>query len=141
MLLHHVKNLWSEMRSLESELRVIERVIQCLTTNQVHATPAPNTSRPPPGLFRMCRCSELTSGPFGIRGSAEPTPSPSGHRGFSVKSCNLPTYEGKGTLHNFTAFLFALERHLKNAAQAIGLVGTMGWGELAVLQLQGDAVV
>ena len=141
MLLHQVKNLSSEKSSLESELRAFERVIQRLTTNQVHATPAPNTSQPPPGLFGMRGSSEPTSGLFGIRGSAEPTPGSSGSRGFSVKSSNLPTYEGKRTLDDVTAFLFALERHFKNAAQAIGWVGTTGWGEQAVLQLKGDAAV
>jgi hypothetical protein len=50
-------------------------------------------------------------------------------------------YEGKRTLDDVTTFLFILERHLKNAAQAIGWVGTMGWGEQAVLQLKGDAAV
>jgi chromosome segregation ATPase len=44
MRLHQVKQLSSEKSSLESELRAFERVIQRLTTNQVHATPAPNTS-------------------------------------------------------------------------------------------------
>jgi hypothetical protein len=44
-------------------------------------------------------------------------------------------------LDDVTAFLFALERHFKNAAQAIGWVGTTGWGEQAVLQLKGDAAV
>jgi len=44
-------------------------------------------------------------------------------------------------LDDVTAFLFALERHFNNAAQAIGWVGTTGWGEQAVLQLKGDAVV
>jgi len=109
-----------------------------LTTNQVHVTPAPNTSQPPPGLFGMRGCSEPTSGLFGIRGSAEPTPGSSGSRGFSVKSSNLPTYEGKRSLDDLTAFPFALERQYKNAAQAIGWVGTTGWGEQAVLQLKGD---
>ena len=44
-------------------------------------------------------------------------------------------------LDDVTAFLFALERHFNNAAQAIGWVGTTGWGEQAVLQLNGDAAV
>jgi len=91
MLLHQVKNLSSEWSSLESELRAFERVIQQLTTNQVHATPAPNTSQPPPGLFEIRGSSEQTSGLFEIRGSTEPTPGPSGNRGCSVKSSNLPT--------------------------------------------------
>jgi len=154
MLLHQVKNLSSEKSSLESEFRAFESVIQRLTTNQVHATPAPNSSQLPPGLFGIRGSSELTSGLFGnrgsseptsglfgIRGSAEPTPGSSGSRGFFVKSSNLPTYEGKRTLEDVTAFLFALERHFKNAAQAIRWVGTTGWGEQAVLQLNGDAAV
>jgi hypothetical protein len=127
MLLHQVKSLSSEKSELESELRAFERVIQRLTINQVNATPAPNVfSEPTPPLS-------------GNRGSFEPTPGPSGSRGFSVKSSNLPTYDGKRTLDDVTAFLFALERHFKNAAQAIGWVGTTGWGEQAVLQLKGDA--
>jgi len=141
ILLQQVKNLSSETSSLESELRAFERVIQQLTTNQVHATLAPNTSQPPPGLFGIRGFSEPTSGQFGIRGSAEPTPGLSGSRGFSVKSSNLPTYEGKWTLDDVTAFLFALEWHFKNAAQAIGWVGTTCWGEQAVLHLKGDAAV
>jgi hypothetical protein len=44
-------------------------------------------------------------------------------------------------LDDVTAFLFALEPHFKNAAQAIGWVGTMGWGDQAVLPLKGDAAV
>jgi len=44
MLLHQVKNLSSEKRSLESKLRGFEQVIQRLTTNEVHPTLAPNTS-------------------------------------------------------------------------------------------------
>jgi len=44
-------------------------------------------------------------------------------------------------LDDVTAFLFALERHFNNAAQAIRWVGTTGWGEQAVLQLKGDAAV
>jgi hypothetical protein len=44
-------------------------------------------------------------------------------------------------LHDVTACLFALEPHFKNAAQAIGWVGTRGWGEQAVLQLPGDTAV
>jgi hypothetical protein len=123
MLLHQVKNLSSEKSGLESELRAFERVVKRLTTNQVQATPAP-----PPGLF-------------GTSGSAEPTPGSSGSGGFSVKSSNLPSYEGKRTLDDVTAFLFALERHFKNASQAIRWVGTMGWGEQVVLQLKGDAAV
>ena len=74
MLLHQVKNLLSEKSSLESELRAYKRVIQWPTTNQVHATPAPNTSQPPPGLFGIRGSSEPTSGLFGICASAEPTP-------------------------------------------------------------------
>jgi len=50
-------------------------------------------------------------------------------------------FEVKWTLDNVTAFIFTLEQHLKNAAQAIGWVGTSGWGEQAVLQLKGDAAV
>jgi len=141
MLLHQVKNLSSEKSSLESELRAFERVIQRLTTNQVHATPVPNTSLPPPGLFGIHISSEPTSDLFEIHGSAEPTPGSSGSCGFSVKSSNLPMYEGKRSLDDVTAFLFALERHFKNAAQAIGWVSTTGWGEQAVLQLKGDTVV
>jgi len=34
-----------------------------------------------------------------------------------------------------------MERHFKNAAQAIGWVGTTGWGEQAVLQLKGNPAV
>jgi len=109
MLLHQVKNLSSEKSCLESKLRAFERVIQQLTTNQVHATPAPNTSEPPPGLFGTDGSSEPTSGLFGIHGSAEPTPGPSGNSAFSVKSSNLPPYAGKRTLDDVTAFLFALE--------------------------------
>ena len=141
MVLHQVENLSSEKSSLESELRAFERVIQRLTTNQVHVTPAPNTSQPPSGLFGIRGSSEPTSGVYGICGSAEPTPGSSGSRGFSVKSSNLPTYEGKQSLDDVTAFLFALVRHFKTAAQAIGWVGTTGWGEQAVLQLKGDAAV
>ena len=115
---------------------MFERVIQRLTTNQVQATPVL-----PPGTFRIHGSSEPTSGFFGTCGSAEPTPGPSGSRGFSVRSSNVPTYEGKRTLDDVTAFLFALEQHFKNAAQAIGWVGTTGWGEQAVLQLKGDAAV
>jgi len=44
-------------------------------------------------------------------------------------------------LDNVTAFLFALERHFRNAAQAIGWVGTIGGGEKAVLQLKGNTAV
>jgi len=109
--------------------------------NKVHATPAPNTSRLPLGLFGIRGSSELTSGLFGICGSAEPTPGLSGRCGSSVKSSNLPTYEGKQTLDDVTTFLFALERHFKNPALAIAWVCTMGWGEQAVLQLKGDAAV
>jgi len=141
MLLHQVKNLSSEQSTLESELRAFERVIQRLTTNEVHATQAPNTSQPPPGLFGSRGFSEPTSGPSGIRSSAEPTPGSSGSHGISVKSSNHPTYEGKRSLHNVTAFLFAFERHFKNAAQAIGWVSMTGWGDHAVLQLKGDAAV
>jgi len=129
MLLHQVINLSSEKSSLESELRAFERIIQRLTTHRVHATPAPNPFQPPPGLFRFSGCSEPTSSLFRIRGSAEPTSGSSGSRRFSVKLSNLPTYERKQTLDNVTAFLFALERHFKNAAQAIGWVGMTGWGE------------
>ena len=120
MLLHQVKNLSSEKGSLDSELRTFQRVIQRLMTNQVHATPAQNTSQPPPGKSGISGCSEPTSGLFGIRGSAEATPRPSGNRCFSVKSSNILLYEGKQTLDDVTAFHFALERHIKNAAQAIG---------------------
>ena len=74
---------------------------------------------PPPGPFRIRGSSEPTSGFFGTHGSTEPTPGPSGSHGFSVKSSNLPPYEGKQTLDNITTFLFALERHFKNTAQAI----------------------
>jgi hypothetical protein len=50
-------------------------------------------------------------------------------------------YDGKRTLDDVTAFLFALECHFKNAAQAIGWVGTTGWGKQAVLQLKGDKAI
>jgi hypothetical protein len=116
MLLHLVKNLSSEKSSLESELRAFERLIQRLMTNQVHATPAPNTSQPPPGLLGIRGSSEPTSGLFVISGSHEPTPGPSGNGGFSVKSSTVPMYEGKRTLDDVTTFLFALERHFNNAA-------------------------
>jgi len=109
--------------------------------NQVHATLPPNPSQLPPGQFRIRGFFEPTSGLFGIHGSAEPTPGSSGSCGFSAKSSSLPTYEGKQTLDHLTSFLFALERHFKNAAQAIGWVGTTGWGEQAVLQLKGHAAV
>jgi len=141
MLLHQIKDLSSERSGLESELRAFERVIQRLMTNQVHATPARNTSQPPPGLFWLCDSSVPTSGLFGTRGSTEPTPCSSGNRGFSVMSSNLLMYEGKRNLDDVTTFLSALERHFKNAAQAIGWVGTTGWGEHTVLQLKGDAAV
>jgi hypothetical protein len=114
LLQHQVKNIASEKTELESELRSYKRIVQRLTTNQVHATPAPNTF-------------------------TEPSPGPSGVCGFCVKSSNLPMYDGTRTLDDVTTFLFPLERHFKNAAQAIGWVGTMGWGEQAMLQLKGDA--
>ena len=44
-------------------------------------------------------------------------------------------------MDDVTAFVFALEQHFKNAAQAIGWVGTTGWREQAVLQMKGDAAV
>jgi len=141
MLLHQVKNHSSEKSTLESELRAFERVIQRLTTNQVHATQALNTSQPPPDLFRCCGFSEPTSGPFAICISAEPTPGSSGSHGISVKSSYLPKYEGKRSLDDVTAFLVAFEQHFKNAAQAIGWVGMTGWGDHTVLQLTGDAAV
>ena len=154
MLLHQVKKLSSEKSSLESKLRVFKLVIQRLMTNEAQGTLAQNTSHPPSGLFGFHGSSELTSGRvgicvpseptfglFGILGSAELTPGLNGSRGFSVKSSNLPTYDGKHTLDDVTAFLFALERHFKNAAQAVGWVGTTGWGEQPVLQLKGDAAV
>jgi len=50
-------------------------------------------------------------------------------------------YEGTRTLDDITAFLFALEQHFKNAAQAIGWVDTTDWVEQAVLQLKGDSAV
>jgi len=56
-------------------------------------------------------------------------------------SSDPPTYEGKRTLDDVTAFLPALERHSMTASQAIGWVGTTGWGEQAVLQQKGDAAV
>jgi hypothetical protein len=62
MLLHQVKNLSSEKSSLESELRAFECTIQQMTTNQVHQTPGPNTSQPPPGLLRIRGFSEPTAG-------------------------------------------------------------------------------
>jgi len=141
MLLHQVKNLWSQKSGLESELRVFEHVIQWLTTNQVQVTPVRNTSQLPPGPLGICGSSGLTSGLFGIRASTEPTPGPSGSGGFSVKSSNLPTYEGKWTLDDVTDFLFTFEWHCKNEAQAIEWVGTTGWGEQAVPQQKGDAAV
>jgi len=140
MLLHQVRILPSKS-SLESELRVFERVFQPLTSNQVHATPAPNTSQPPRGLFGICGSSEPTYGHFGIRVFAEPTPGPSGSHRFLVQSSNLPMYEGKRTLDDVTAFLLAWVQHFNNAAQAIGWVGTTGWGEHAVLQLKRDTAV
>jgi len=115
---------------------VFECVIQQLTANQVQGTPSP-----PTGLFRNCTLSERTSGVFGTRGCAEPTPGPSGSCGCSVKSSYLPTYQGKRTLYDVTAFLFAQERDFNNVAQAIRWVGTTGWGEQAVLQQKGDAAV
>jgi len=110
-------------------------------TNQVHTFPPLNTSKLPPDPFEIHGSSELTSGIFGIHGSTEPTPGPSGSRGFTVKSSNLSTNESKRTSNDVTAFLLAFEQHFKNAAQAIGWVGTTGWGEQAVLQLRGDAAV
>jgi len=141
MLLNQVKNLLSEKSGLESELRAFNHIIQRLMTNLIHATPAQNTSQLPRGPFGFHGSSEPTPGLFGICGSAEPTPGPSGGCGFSVKSSNHPTYESKQTLADVTAFLFALKQHLWSAAQAIGWVSTTGWGEQAVLQLTGDAVV
>jgi len=141
MLLHQVKNLLSNKSCLESKLSTFQHVIQRLTTNHVQATPASSTSEPPPCPFGIRGSSEPTFGLFGIRGSAGLTPGPSGNHGFSVKLSNLPTYEGKRMLDNITAFLFALEQPFKNAAQAIGWVGTMGWGEHPVVQLKGDVAV
>lgn len=120
--LHQVKNLSSEKSALESELSMFDIFIRQLMTNQVHTTPAPSSSQPPPGPFRICGSSELTPGLFWIRGFAKPTLGPSGSRGFTVKSSNLPTYEGKQTLDDATAFRSALGRHFKNAASAIGWV-------------------
>jgi len=74
MLLHQLKNLSSGKSSLESELRAFKRIIQPLTTNKVLATPAPNSSQQPPGLFKISRSSEPISGLFRIHDSAEPTP-------------------------------------------------------------------
>jgi len=99
------------------------------------------TSHPPLGPFGIRGSSEITSRLLGIRGSAEPTPAPSGGCGFSVKSSNLPTYESKQTLDDVAAFLFALERQFENAAPAMGWVRTTGWGKQAVLQPKGDAAV
>jgi hypothetical protein len=48
-------------------------------------------------------------------------------------------YDGKLTLDDVSAFLFALECHFKNAAQPIVWVITTDWGEHTVLQLKGDA--
>jgi len=118
-----------------------ERVIQRLMTDQVHATLAPDTSQPPPGSIGIRGSLNPTSGLFGICGSTEPTPGSSDSCGFSAKSFDLPMYEGKWTLDDVIAFLFALERHFQNAARAIGWVGTTGCGEQAVLQLEGDAAV
>jgi hypothetical protein len=42
---------------------------------------------------------------------------------------------------DITGIFFGLEQHLKNAARAIESVGTMGWGEQAVLELKGNAAV
>ena len=68
MLLHQVKDLSPEKSSLETKLRAFKSIIQRLTTNQVQATPVPNTS-------------QLTLGLFGIHGSAKPTPGSAGSRG------------------------------------------------------------
>jgi hypothetical protein len=141
MPLHQVINLSSEKICLESDYRVLECVIQQLTTNQVHPTLAPNTSQPPPSLFRICGSSESTSVSFGISDSAEPTPWLSGNRCFSANSDNLQTYEGKQTFDDVTTFLFALEQHFRHAALAIGWVGTMGWGEQALMQQAGNVAV
>jgi hypothetical protein len=89
------QNLLSEKGGLESKSRAFEPIIQRLTTDQAHATPAPNTSQLPLGTFGICGSSELTSGLFGIHGLAEPTPGQSGSYDFSVKASNLPMYEGK----------------------------------------------
>ncbi|KAF8247975.1 hypothetical protein K440DRAFT_643414 [Wilcoxina mikolae CBS 423.85] len=99
MLLQQVKCLSSEKSELQSELRVFERIIQRLTTNQGHVIPTTNIS------------SELTPSSSGIRGSSELTSGPgsSGSRGFFIKSSNLPTSGNKCPLDDITAFLFALE--------------------------------
>jgi len=44
-------------------------------------------------------------------------------------------------LDDVTAFIFGFERHFKNTAQAMGWVGTTGWGEHAVLQLKSNTAV
>jgi hypothetical protein len=109
MPLHQVENLVSEKSILESELRGSERIIPQLIANQVPATPEPNITQPRPGQFGIRGFSHPASGSFGIRGSPEPAPGQSGQRGFSVKSSTLSTYQGKQTLDDITAFLFALE--------------------------------
>jgi len=100
-----------------------------------------NTSQWPPGQFGIRGSSEPTSGLFAIQSSAKPIHGSSGRSGFYFKSSKVPTYEGKRIFDDVTAFHFALERHIQNAAQAIGWVGTTGWGEQAVLQLNADVAV
>jgi hypothetical protein len=92
--------------------------------------------QPPPTLFAICSVSELTSGLFWLHGSAEPTIGSFRIRGFPVKSSQLARYEGKCTLDDVIACLFAFEGHSKNVAHAIGWVGMTGWGKQAVLQLK-----
>jgi hypothetical protein len=50
-------------------------------------------------------------------------------------------YNGKLIMDDVTACLLSVERHLTNAAQPIALVGTICWGEQAVLQLIGGTTV
>ena len=98
MRLHQVKDLWSENRSMESELRAFKRVIQWLTTIQIHATPVSNTFKWPLGLFGIRDSSERSSILFGGCGFAETSPRRCRSCGLSVKSSNNPTYEGKRTM-------------------------------------------
>ncbi|KAF8248916.1 hypothetical protein K440DRAFT_641813 [Wilcoxina mikolae CBS 423.85] len=123
ILLHQVKSLSSENSELESVSRAFEHIIQPLTTNQVHKTPTSKiVSELNPSASGNCDSIELTPGSSGIRDSfkltprpsrnrrfLEPTPSPSGRYDFSIKSSNLPTYDGKRALDGVTAFLFTLE--------------------------------
>ncbi|KAF8245057.1 hypothetical protein K440DRAFT_646585 [Wilcoxina mikolae CBS 423.85] len=155
MLLHRVKSLSSEKRELESKLRAFERVVQRPTTNPLQATLVLNTvSELNPSSSENCTSFKLTPGSSGNHDSFEPTPGSSkncasfeltpgqsGSHGFCGKSFNLPSYDGKQTLDDVILCLFAFERHFKNAAQAIGWIGTMGWGEQAVLQFKVNVAI